>query len=174
MAATSGTLFHQSGQLNEDVRSEAEHHLQHPRPKQAQRYEHRQNLGNVGQRHLVDLGDRLEDADREPHDKPEAEHRRRDHEGQGHTVTNHVDQGVLGHVLKLVTRDLTMRYQPSTMTNSSSLKGSEISAGGSMIMPIEMSVLATTMSMIRKGMKMKKPIWKAVFSSLMMNAGMSV
>ncbi|MCY1251359.1 hypothetical protein D9M72_651130 [compost metagenome] len=38
-------------------------------------------------------------------------------------------------------------------------------------MPIAISTLATTRSMIRNGMKMVKPIWNAVFSSLVTKAG---
>ena len=41
-------------------------------------------------------------------------------------------------------------------------------AGDTIIMPIDISTLATTMSMIRKGMNTAKPIWNAVFSSLVM------
>jgi hypothetical protein len=52
-----------------------------------------------------------------------------------------------------------------------SLKGSEISTGESIIMPIDMSTLATTRSMIRNGMKIMKPIWNAVFNSLVTKAG---
>jgi len=44
-------------------------------------------------------------------------------------------------------------------------------AGGTIIMPMDISTLATTRSMMRKGMKMVKPIWKAVFSSLMTKEG---
>ena len=40
-------------------------------------------------------------------------------------------------------------------------------------MPIDISTLATTRSMTTKGMKMRKPIWKAVFSSLVTKAGTS-
>ena len=53
------------------------------------------------------------------------------------------------------------------------LNGSEISIGDSIIMPIDISTLATTRSMIRNGMKIRKPIWNAVFSSLVMKAGTS-
>ncbi len=62
---------------------------------------------------------------------------------------------------------------PSTSTNSISLKGSEISTGDSIIMPIDISTLATTRSMMTKGMKSRKPIMNAVFSSLVRNAGTS-
>ena len=43
--------------------------------------------------------------------------------------------------------------------------------GGSIIIPIAMSVLATTMSMTRNGMKIMNPIWNAVFNSLIAYAG---
>ena len=45
----------------------------------------------------------------------------------------------------------TTSRQPSTRTNSISLKGSEIITGGSISMPIEIVTLATTMSRIRNG-----------------------
>ena len=38
-------------------------------------------------------------------------------------------------------------------------------------MPIDINVDETTRSMIRNGRKIRKPIWKAVLSSEMMNAG---
>jgi len=53
------------------------------------------------------------------------------------------------------------------------LKGREITAEGSIIMPIDMRIEATTRSMIRKGRKSRKPISKARRSSLIMKAGTS-
>ncbi len=44
-------------------------------------------------------------------------------------------------------------------------------AGGSIIMPMLISTLATTRSMTRKGRNRKKPISKAFFSSEIMKAG---
>ncbi len=38
------------------------------------------------------------------------------------------------------------------------LNGSEINMGESIIIPMDISTLATTRSIIRKGMKIKKPI----------------
>jgi hypothetical protein len=61
--------------------------------------------------------------------------------------------------------------QPSTSTNSMSLKGREMSTGESIIIPMDMSTLATTRSMITNGMKSRKPMRKAVFSSLVTNEG---
>ncbi|MNN81775.1 hypothetical protein D3C81_1986350 [compost metagenome] len=51
------------------------------------------------------------------------------------------------------------------------LNGREMISGESIIIPMAMSTLATTRSMIRNGMKIMKPIWKAVFSSDVTKAG---
>ena len=48
------------------------------------------------------------------------------------------------------------------------MNGADTSIGDSIIMPIDISTLATTRSMITNGMKIRKPISKAVFSSLVM------
>jgi hypothetical protein len=52
---------------------------------------------------------------------------------------------------KLFTIDPTSRFQPSTSTNNISLKGNETMKGGSIIIPMDRRTLATTMSMIKKG-----------------------
>ena len=57
-----------------------------------------------------------------------------------------------GGYLTLCTSEENNRLQPLTDTNKSSLKGVEIMAGGSMIMPMLISVEDTTMSMSMKGM----------------------
>src|SRR5664279_535643 len=84
-----------------------------------------------------------------------------------------VDQqnGTHVHPVYPFTREPMIKYQPSTSTNSSTLKGREIVTGGSIIMPMLSRMLATTMSTTRKGRKIMKPISKAVFSSLMRKAG---
>ena len=64
-----------------------------------------------------------------------------------------------------------IRSQPSTRTNSRILNGSEMNVGGSMIIPMLISVEETIRSMIRNGRKIRKPIWNAVLTSLMMKAG---
>ena len=46
-------------------------------------------------------------------------------------------------------------------------------AGGIIIMPMLINTVATTMSMRMKGTKIRKPIVKAVRSSLMMKAGIT-
>ncbi len=63
------------------------------------------------------------------------------------------------------------KAQPSIKTNNINLKGREISIGESIIIPMAIKTLATTRSMIKKGIKIKKPIWKAVFNSLVTNEG---
>src|SRR5579859_7077208 len=67
--------------------------------------------------------------------------------------------------------DLTMRFQPSTIIKSKILKGKEINTGGSMSMPIDIKTEAVTISMMRKGIKMIKPISKDFFNSPITKAG---
>ena len=67
----------------------------------------------------------------------------------------------------------TVSTQPSTSTNSRILNGADTSIGDSIIMPMDISTLATTRSMITNGMKIRKPISKAVFSSLVTNEATS-
>src|SRR5579875_54792 len=122
---------------------------------------------------LLDLRDRLEDADEQPDDERHEQQRSRDLQREAHRLRGEADDGVLVHQWKLWTRALMTRSQPSTRTNSRILKGSEMKVGGSMIMPMLISTDETIRSMIRNGRKMRKPIWKAVFSSETMNAGIS-
>src|SRR3989304_6670457 len=72
---------------------------------------------------------------------------------------------------KLLTIEPMTRFHPSTSTKSSSLNGSDINIGGSIIMPIQSRTLATTMSITRKGKYMRNPISNAVFNSLIAKAG---
>ncbi|MNR44937.1 hypothetical protein D3C85_1637420 [compost metagenome] len=51
------------------------------------------------------------------------------------------------------------------------LNGREMISGDSIIIPMAISTLATTRSIIRNGMKIMKPIWNAVFSSEVTKAG---
>jgi hypothetical protein len=50
------------------------------------------------------------------------------------------------------TNCLVIRFQPSTRTKRINLKGVEIMTGGNMIIPMDISTEATTISMIMKGM----------------------
>ena len=70
-------------------------------------------------------------------------------------------------------QEARIRFQPSTMTNSISLNGSRTSIGDSIIIPMAIGMLATTGSMTRKGQNSMKPIWNAVWSSLVTKAGIS-
>ena len=63
-----------------------------------------------------------------------------------------------GRYFTLCTSVENRSCQPLTVTNSSSLNGVEIMAGGSIIIPMDIRVEDTTMSMSRKGMYSKKPI----------------
>jgi len=54
--------------------------------------------------------------------------------------------------LKLSSKDSMTKYQPSTKTNNKILKGNEIITGGSMNIPMDINILATTISITKKGM----------------------
>ena len=54
-----------------------------------------------------------------------------------------------------VIRVLTIKFHPSTIINRSILKGRDIIPGGNIIIPIDISVLATTISIIIKGIYIK-------------------
>ncbi len=51
------------------------------------------------------------------------------------------------------------------------LKGRDMVTGGSIIIPMDISVLATTISIMRNGMNSINPLVKARFSSLVIKAG---
>ena len=55
-------------------------------------------------------------------------------------------------VAKLAASDPRIKLHPSTKTNNINLKGIEIIIGDSIIMPMDMSTLATIRSMTTKGM----------------------
>src|SRR5205807_935807 len=132
------------------------------------------DLRDERQGHLLDLGDGLEDRDQQADHKARAQERERNLQRERHGLHGQADDDVLVHRWKLWTSDRVTRSQPSTRTNSRILNGREMKTGGSIIMPIDIRVELTTRSMTRNGRKIRKPIWNAVFSSLMMKAGIRV
>jgi hypothetical protein len=72
--------------------------------------------------------------------------------------------------------DQRARDQPPAVhqDEEDDLNGSEMITGGSIIMPMDIRIEATAMSMIRNGTNSRKPISPARFSSESMNAGASV
>lgn len=55
------------------------------------------------------------------------------------------------HLIKLPIKLAVIKCQPLTKTNSRSLNGSEISTGGSIIIPMLISTVEMTISMMRNG-----------------------
>src|SRR5574340_1530853 len=139
----------------------------HPVAQYRQHDQHDDELGNEGQRRLEDLRGSLEQADCECGQQPRQQQRRGDQHHQPERVAREAFHQ------KLPVNEPTSRCQPSTETNSSSFKGSDTSWGGSMIMPSAVSTAATTRSITRKGSTTMKPIWNAVFNSLVRKAGAS-
>src|SRR4051794_28072188 len=144
---------------------------EHPRARDRQDGDQGEDLGDEGERLLLDLRDGLEDRDGQADDQAGEQHRQRDLHRDAHHLDEQAGDGVLGHVWKLWTRDPQTRFHPSTRMKRRILNGSEMKTGGSIIIPIDISVDETTRSMIRNGRKIRNPIWKAVLSSEMMNAG---
>ena len=52
--------------------------------------------------------------------------------------------------------------------------GNDIVIGGTMIIPSDIKIEATMMSITKKGSKITKPIWKAIFNSLNIKAGINL
>ena len=63
-----------------------------------------------------------------------------------------------------------IRSHPSATTKSRILNGIDIVVGGSIIIPIDIRVDATTISMIRNGIYIKNPMINAIRSSFSINA----
>ena len=74
----------------------------------------------------------------------------------------------------MLTKEPTVILQPSTKTNNKILNGKAINIGESIIIPKDIKTEATTISITKKGKKSKKPIWKAVFNSDVINAGNAI
>ena len=118
---------------------------------QQQKHEYNE-LWNKAQCHLLNLRRGLKDANDHAHNQDPEKQRTRDERSnpeclfaECYYVANH-------HIEKLAVSDCIMSIQPSAKTNSMSLNGIEIIMGESIIMPIDISTLATTRSIITNGM----------------------
>src|SRR6202021_3061942 len=101
-------------------------------------------------------------------DQRDQEEGRRDHRRPPQHAVRQFHDGFGRHWWKLAARVPINSVQPSTTTNNMILNGSDTSTGDSIIMPIDINTLAQPRSIPRKGMNTMKPIWNAVFSSLVM------
>src|SRR6218665_2785189 len=158
-----------------DVLDQGRHH---PGPGDGQHGHGRDHLGHEAQGRFIDLRGGLEHADQHA----DQQHGQQDGGGHQH---QHVEtllaegenllcvHGSSTQVTKEAAREPSSRFHPSASTNSISLKGRATSTGDSIIIPRLISTLLTIMSMTRKGMKIRKAIWKALFSSLVTKAGTS-
>src|SRR5258708_2814000 len=146
-------------------------HTQDPRAGHEQGEYQQQELRNEAQRGFVDLRRRLQHADDQTRDERDQQQRRRDHRGHHQHAVRQIHDVLGRHWWKLEARVPSSSVHPSTTTNSMILNGKDTKTGDSIIMPIDISTLATTRSITKNGMKIMKPIWKAVFSSLVMKVG---
>src|SRR5699024_4569778 len=86
-------------------------------------------------------------------------------------ISNVCDNVIFASYIKPFTRDSTIKYQPSTRTNNNILNGNETITGDNINIPIDINTLANTISIIKNGIKIKKPMVKAVLNSLIVKAG---
>src|SRR4051812_18662611 len=171
LCAADGLEVDRLGDVGPQVVAPVDDRPEHPRAGDHDHRDQGRDLRDEGERLLLDLRDGLEDRDGEADDQPDEQQRGGDLDRHAHGVDDQAGDGVLGHEWKLWTSDPQIRFQPSTRMNSRILKGSEMKTGGSIIIPIDISVEATTRSMIRNGRKIRNPIWNAVLSSEIVNAG---
>ncbi len=123
-------------------------------------------LWNEGQRGLVDLRDRLKQADHQAHHQHHTQNRRSHHEQCQQGILPHRQHHLRVHRFSLLQRqgaklaasEPISRFQPSASTNSISLNGNATNTGDNIIMPSDINTLATTMSITRNGMKIMNPI----------------
>ena len=148
--------------------------VEHPAAADRQHQGQGEDLADEGDARLVDLGGGLQQADHHADHQRHAQHRGGDQQAQTERGLQLGHDGIGGHVVTNEAASVpTTSDQPSTSTNSRILNGAEISMGESIIMPIDISTLAMTRSMITKGTNRKKPIWKAVLSSLVRKLAIS-
>src|SRR5438552_2300992 len=138
------------------------------------RGDHGGDFGDEDQGLFLNLRERLEDGDDEADDEADEEQRRGDNEGNEKSLANQIAGLIDAHVTpfpacgesfamanilarrsiyvtKLPIKFAVIKCHPFTSTKSSSLKGNEMSTGGSIIMPMLMRMAEITMSMIKNG-----------------------
>ena len=67
-----------------------------------------------------------------------------------------------------------IKLHPSAITNNKILNGIDIVVGGSIIIPMDIRVEDTTISITMNGRYIKNPMINAILNSLIINAGISI
>jgi len=119
--------------------------------KQQQKHEHNE-LGNKAQCHLLNRCRGLKNTNDHTHNQDAEKQRTRDERSNPERLLAECYYVANYHIEKLAVSDCIMSIQPSAKTKSMSLNGIEIIMGESIIMPIDISTLATTRSIITNGM----------------------
>src|SRR3954453_4723174 len=172
-STAASALAEQPRQLVEQLVGEGDQLREHPVAGHQQRDRDRDHLRHEGQRLFLDLGRRLEQRDHEADQQGRQQDRGGDLRADQHRLGGDLGDVGVAHEYD-PTSAVVISDHPSTITNSSSLKGSDTTDGGTIIMPIDISAALTSMSSTRNGMKMTSPMMKALFSSESTNAGMRV
>src|SRR5208283_2422821 len=130
------------------------------------------DLRHESQGLLLYGGSGLQDGNDETHGHCDQQERPGQNESLQDPFADDLEGGTGAH-LKLLISCSVRRPHPFTSTNRISLNGVEIITGGSMIIPIDISVEATTMSMMMNGIKRRIPILNATVISWITKAGIS-
>ena len=160
-------LLHNVQNLFEKPARKLRRNFSHPSAKNNQRHQDSNQFWNKGQRLLLNGGCRLKDTDYQADNQADSEHGHRKIQNCHHRFPRYICNNPLIHVillaeaairqpifclqLKLLTMVSATRFHPPTEINSRILKGSDIMTGGSIIIPIDIRVLATTMSITKNG-----------------------
>src|SRR5690606_35642221 len=148
--------------------------LQHPGPGEHHHQQGHDQTWQKAQGLLVDLGRGLKHADNQTDQQARQDDDADDENDQKQRIAEDIDSNFRGHGVssspvcarrhnrrympKLAARVPIIKAQPSTSTNNMILNGSEMIMGDSIIIPMAIRTLATTRSMMRKGMNSRKPI----------------
>lgn len=123
----------------------AKDHNHDPRPDE---------LRNIGEGHFLNLGNGLERAHDETNEQSNGKDREPHHERNAQALTGDFKYGSFIHVAYPDKMVCTRSDQPSARIKTRILAGNDTTEGGIIIIPKLIKILATTRSMITKGIRM--------------------
>src|SRR5580658_9005299 len=161
------SLVRESPKIAEQRSGVGDQLRQHPRHREQQRGEKRQQSRHGGKTRILNRGKNLRQAHNDSDHESDGKNRQSQPERRHKRGSQQIDNRGGGHLqLRLLTSDPITRFHPSTSTNNKILNGAETITGGSCTMPTESVIEATTRSMIRNGRNSTAPISNDAFSSL--------
>jgi len=151
-------LSAQQRELGEDVLRVKQHFATHPRARRHYRDSYRDQLHGEPQCLLLYLRERLKERYDETNHRSDDDRYEREPEHKDQTRLCIVKQLRLVHQMYPLMRPCMRSVHPFTITNSSSLNGSDIVTGDTIIIPIASRMFDTIMSIAMNGRYTRKPI----------------